>query len=120
MCTAILSTADLPAYNVVCRTCNHVFSPARKSSLWWRAAKCAEGGRLNAMMISGEECGCVSTPVEPNAPFRLFGYDDLCRPFDIPLARFIDAVRGFKKLERTGCTVFISGISKEVRDRIGA
>lgn len=51
-------------YNVVCRHCGNVFSPAEDTPLWQEAKRRAEKGFLDALHVEGEECGCIEA--EPN------------------------------------------------------
>lgn len=102
-------------YNVVCPHCG-VFQPPVKSPLWYKAS---QRKFLDALHITPEEHGCVATQVQPQAPFRVLGYDDMCQNFDIPLFTFTEAVSKFLQLQRdSGYTVFIKGVSPAVRDHI--
>jgi hypothetical protein len=106
-------------YNVYCMKCGCVFTPAVKSPLWWRAKQRADKGYLDALPISGEDCGCVERPSCPEAPFRVFGYDDSCVEFDVPRNTFVGAVRLYRRLRRAGGNVvFIDGVSNAVRQKI--
>ncbi len=122
MCNESLSksASPNPVYNVVCRNCYHLFTPIPRSQLWRRAAKYAEGNRLDAMTISGQECGCVEKIREPDAPFRVLGYTDDLQNYDIPFRTFTGAVRGFRRKYKNGDTVFIKGVSEEVQWRLVA
>ncbi len=114
--------ADVTRYNVYCRACGAIFQPELRSPNWWRAKKRADQGYLDAVEISAKQHGCFEAcrPMrEPNAPFRVFGYDAMCQGFDAPFQRFIDAVRTFKELRRGPDVVFISGVSDAVINRIG-
>jgi len=106
-------------YVVECKDCRQVWQPALRSPLWWLAKQRADKGKLDAPMVSGEKCGCIRPQHEPNAQFRVFGYNDLCEDFDIPCHTFTAAVRKYRDFERHGgFIVFISGVSDEVRQRI--
>ncbi len=107
-------------YNVVCRNCAGVWTPAVRSSLWWRAKKAADSGRLDAIHVSGEECGCIEkkTVVQPDAPYRVFGYDGDCRDYDIPCTTLVKAIAVFKKCAASGDVVFIQGVSHALEDRL--
>lgn len=108
-------------YNVFCMHCERVFQPLVRSSLWWQAKQRADAGFLDALCISKDKCGCVVGEVCPDAPYRVFGYDDLCDDFDIPFDTLVPALREFRELNRTGMnTVFIKGVSPAVLDRLMA
>ncbi len=122
MCTAMApkSASPLPVYNVVCRNCNHAFKPTPRSPLWWQADRDAKDhpDRLDAMTISGEKCGCIKKPRDPDAPYRVVGFTDLLEDFDIPFHNFISAVRCFRRANCGGATVFITGVCKQVKWRL--
>ncbi len=105
-------------YQVVCENCGQVWEPAVKTSLWWRAKKRDEKGYLDALWVSGTECGCIEPVVHPEAPFRVFGYDDMCHNYNIPCWSFLQAVKLFRKYDRSGDIVFIKGVSPKVEDRL--
>ncbi len=105
-------------YNVVCIDCGQVFTPVVRSSLWWRAKKRDEQGYLDALPVTGEECGCIKQPAHSEAHFRVFGYDDMCMDFDIPCNTFAIAVQKYRQLDRAGCVVFINGVSDAVEDKL--
>lgn len=105
-------------YNVECMDCGQVFTPTVRSALWWRAKKRDEQGYLDALRITGKDCGCVEQPARPDAPFRVFGYDDMCVDFDIPCDTFAIAVQKYRRLDRAGCVVFITGVSDAVEDKL--
>ena len=108
------------SFNVECLDCGTVFSPKIKSPLWWRAKKKADKGYLDALVIRGEECGCEEAPfkAQPNAPFRVFGYDMECHDFDKPFNSMIEAMRTFIRLNNGPDVVFISGVSRAVQERL--
>jgi hypothetical protein len=109
---------DETVYNVECMACGSVFTPTVQSTLWWKAKKRAER-YLDALHVTGEECGCVKKRRDPDAPFRVFGYDGFCQDFDIPFGTFTAAVKKFAELTRSGeFVVFIDGISEAVRRKI--
>jgi hypothetical protein len=98
-------------YNVVCLDCGAVFVPRIRTPLWWRAKKLAESGRLDALHVSGEECGCVTPRKDPDAPYRVFGYQ-VDRDFDIPFFSLTDALAKYRELAGSYfADVWISGIS---------
>lgn len=101
-------------YNVFCRSCDSVWTPTPQSRLWWKAKKRAEEGFLDALCVSGEECGCEKKVVKPDAPIRVFGYDFECHNFNIPFTSFTAAVSKFQQLKRDGYEVFITGVSDSV------
>lgn len=105
-------------YNVECVECGKVFTPGEKSSLWWMAKKHADQGYLDAVHVSGTQCGCVESLNFPEAPFRVFGFDDECREFNFPLSTFSDAVRQYLVLRRGLNVVFIKGVSQKVERRL--
>lgn len=104
-------------YNVECMNCEQVF-PVSEGSLWWRAKKAADHGRLDAIGISGVECGCKQTVREPEAPYRLFGYTDMGREYDIPFHTFVAVAKAFRERWSFGEDVFISGVSRAVEDKL--
>lgn len=106
------------SYYVYCMDCGQDFSPAYMTSLWWQAKKHADHGYLDALLISGTKCGCKKKPSQPNAPFRVFGYDDLCVDFDVPHNGMIEAMKMYLECSRTGCVVFIKGVSRRVERRL--
>ena len=101
-------------YNVVCMACGQVFSPTPKSPLWWQAKVRAEQ-YLDALPVTGEECGCIPRQHCPEAPFRVFGYDAMCVDFDFPCETFARAVRIFRQRKNEGDVVFITGVSEVVQ-----
>src|SRR5581483_1293270 len=105
--------ATLCDYNVHCIACNTVWQPGVRSSLWWQAKRRSEKGKTDALHVSGEECGCVKKRHDPNAPFRVFGFNDMCEDFDIPFYSFTAAVRKYRELKRWS-DVFIEGVSPKV------
>lgn len=113
-----MNNVALESYNVVCMNCDQSFAPQIRSRLWWRAKKRSELGMLDALPISGGECGCVNIPPEQNAPYRIRGYDHFGRDFDIPFYRFIDAVLKFIGMNQDGYVVFLKGVSPAVISRI--
>ena len=107
-------------YNVACFDCGDVFQPRIKSPLWWRCKQREDKGFLDAVHVYGEECGCRPKEVvrNPNAPFRVFGYDMLGENFDMSFNRMTDAMKAFIKLKQGPDIVFITGVSKVVQDRL--
>ena len=104
-------------YNVECMVCGQVFTPTIRSSLWWQAKQREEQGYLDALRVSGKECGCIAQPVRPDAPFRVVGYDDMCVDFDIPCDTFVDVIKVCRQLG-AGDTFFITGVSDAVSDKL--
>lgn len=114
-------TTDKAEYNVWCEHCDAVFQPPVGSALWWQAKQRAEKGFLDAIYVSGVRHGCVTfrETREPEAPYRVFGYDCFLEDYDIPCQNFIEAVKIFKaKCQCCLDVVFISGVSPAVRDRL--
>ena len=112
---------DERRFNILCRACGSIWQPGARTRLWWQAKKRADDGKLDALAVSGEECGCVKAVREPEAPLRVFGYDDMCEDFDIPYYSFTDAVRKFRKLHANGgYVVFISGVSPKVETMLNS
>ena len=107
-------------FYVACIRCQHVWAPSARSPLWWRAKKHAGRGYLDALHVTGEECGCVNVEEkrEPDAPYRVLGFDDMGVEFDIPFTSFADAVKAFRNALRGHCTVFIQGVSPAVEARL--
>jgi hypothetical protein len=105
-------------YNVECVDCGAVWQPLFKSSLWWQAKQREEKGFLDALRVSGRKCGCVKTPIQANAPFRVFGYDMECIEFDMPFFKLSEALKAFIEIKKTPDIVFITGISKAVQERL--
>jgi hypothetical protein len=115
--------ADVTQYNVYCRACGAIFQPELRSPNWWRAKKRADQGYLDAVEISAEQHGCWEAKRprrDPDAPFRVLGFNCLCEDFDIPFGTFVSAIKEFKDRRNFGLdTVFITGVSDVVKDRIG-
>ena len=105
-------------YQVECTQCGQVFVPPDNSPLWWKAKKRSEKGFLDALLVSGIECGCVEEKRQSNAPFRVFGYDGMCRDYDIPCHTFMEAIKTFRECDRAGDIVFIKGVSESVEHRL--
>ncbi|MCX6703154.1 MAG: hypothetical protein NTV02_00485 [Candidatus Zambryskibacteria bacterium] len=105
-------------YNVHCMECGSVWQPLAKSPLWWAAKQRAEKGFLDALHVSGKKCGCVKEERQPNAPFRVFGYDFDCRDFNIPFTTFMGPVKAFIEANKSGDVVFIQGVSSSVEQRL--
>jgi hypothetical protein len=107
-------------YDVVCMSCDQVFQPLPRSPLWWQAKKSADGGRLDAITVTGEECGCEPKTVEPDAPYRVFGFNEFYEDFDRPFKIFTEAVSFYRRLvkENPLSTIFISGVSKRVSNKL--
>lgn len=116
----LVETQDKTRYNVACLECDNVFTPIVGSPLWWRAKQRADKGLLDALYVDGEECGCRTEEVvvNPNAPFRVFGYDMLCENFDVPFDSMMEAIRMFIRLNQGPDVVFITGVSPAVMERL--
>ncbi len=80
--------------------CGRVWTPTVGSPLWWKAAKRAKQGYLDALGVSPQECGCEPKTFHPEAPYRIVGYNELCESFDIPLFSLTEAARLYLKLAR--------------------
>lgn len=89
-------------YEVTCRTCGQTWTPRVRTPLWWQARQRAEEGFLDALRVSPIECGCEEERLEVDAPYRVFGYDDMCIEFDIPFKSLVAAARKYLELERDG------------------
>lgn len=105
-------------YNIVCLGCNNIWEPRVKSPLWWKAKARANSGKLDALHVTVEECGCVPGLQEPDAPYRVLGYDDEGYEFDIPFHAPVPAMKKFRELSNGMNTVFISGVSPAVQVRL--
>ena len=105
-------------YTVVCTECGQDWQPLIRSPLWWRAKKKSDRGFLDALLISGKDCGCVKQPYRPEAPFRVIGYDDLYRDYDIPCDTFVKAINAYRERDHMGDIVFITGVSDVVKKRL--
>lgn len=103
-------------YLVQCADCGSVFSPYLGSALWWKAKGHAAEGYLDAFRCSGAECGCVKEVKISDAPYRVFGYDDMCYDFDIPCDTFVEAVKAYR--DNWFGVVFITGVSEPVRRKL--
>lgn len=113
-----IPTEDTTRYNVFCIRCNRCWTPELKSPLWWQAKQQATKGFLDALCVTGEKCGCIKKQHLPDAPFRIFG-GDIDYSFDIPFTTFIDAVRKFLDLTRTGgYDAYIKGVSSRVQEKL--
>ena len=104
-------------YNIECTSCGCV-STVKNGALWWRAKKSSEEGRLDAIGISGVECGCRLPVRNPDAPYRVFGFTDQGQKYDTPFDTFVTAVKAFRDRLNFGETVFIKGISPAVEDQL--
>jgi len=114
------STAELedPLFNVVCEDCEGVFTPEFKSPVWWRAKKRMDSGYLDALWVSGEKHGCISPEANPDAPYRVVGYNSYCEDYNIPCDTFVKAVSLYKKFKDEGNDVIICGVSRAVERRL--
>jgi hypothetical protein len=107
-------------FDVVCIACNDIWTPVARSPLWWKAKKRADKGYLDALHVTGQECGCIQKQCEPDALYRVFGFDDMCHEFDMPFTSFTDAMREYLDASRGLCTVFIHGVSPRVMARLNS
>lgn len=105
-------------FNVSCLNCGQVWSPQNGSPLWWAAKQYAAKGYLDALHVSGEKCGCIKMPAQPDAPFRVFGYDFDLKDFEFTPVTFTEAVRLFRELNDGLCDVSIEGVSAQVEQRL--
>lgn len=112
-------TNDVETYNVICMDCDCIFNPEVNSRFWWMAKKHAESGKLDALRITGKQCGCAKKVTKPDAPYRVIGYDFDCHDYDIPFYNFTGAVQKYRELNRRGDVVFISGVSDRVKFELG-
>lgn len=108
----------MPTYDVVCIDCGAVFQPLEKSPLWWQAKQRDKKGLLDALPIRGEKCGCVKKEEKSDAPFRVFGYDDMCTDFSFSYHNFIQAAKAYLECVRGGDVVFVHGVSTRVQERL--
>ena len=117
MCNSKPKSAD---YNVQCRNCGSVWLAVPKSPQWWRGKQRDEAGYLDAVCVSGEECGCLKKTVQPDSPFRVFGYGtEFGEEFDVPHHSFTAAVRDYREAKKSGLLdIWISGVSKPVEQRL--
>lgn len=104
-------------YNVSCQRCGNVWTPRLHSALWWKAHQRAQKGFLDAHLATAIECGCVEKRSQPDAPFRVFGYNGFGIEFDAPFQTFTEAVKAFIEGRDSG-VLFIKGVSNRVRDRL--
>ena len=107
----------MTTYNVECRSCEQVFS-VNAGALWRRAKKAADAGRLDAITVSGVECGCKHPILNPDAPYRVFGFSDEGREYNTPYSTFTEAVNAFRDAFMLGKTVFIKGVSRAVKEKL--
>lgn len=108
---------EYTTYDVWCERCGNVWTPRVHSALWWKAHQRAQKGFLDAHCAKPNECGCVEKRVQPNAPFRVFGYDGFGIEFDAPCHTFVEAMRVFIANRSSG-VVFIKGVGENVRHRL--
>lgn len=108
--------ATEPRYVVVCSECGQDWEPLVRSPLWWRAKKKADKGYLDALYVSGKDCGCVKECYHPDAPYRVIGYNWDCIDFNIPCNTFVEAIQAYRRHKMD--TVFIKGVSKTVEDAL--
>jgi len=105
------------SFNVHCIQCGNVFSPRERTPLWWRAKQRADKGYLDALPCTEKDCGCerVEQKHEPDAPFRVSGFDMELNSFDVGLYTFSEAVKQFRHSLDNFCTVSIQGVSPSVQ-----
>lgn len=87
-------------YNVYCWNCGRVWQPVEKSALWHKAKRRVEEGYLDALAASAQECGCQPEIVEPEAPYRVVGYNEMCEDFDLPFDSLVAAARTYLELAK--------------------
>ena len=107
----------MTTYNVECRSCGQIFN-VNAGPLWWKAKKAADAGRLDAITVSGVECGCKRPVLNPDASYRVFGFSDEGREYNTPCSTFTEAVNAFRDAFKSGETVFIKGVSRAVKERL--
>jgi len=107
-------------YNVVCRACGQIFRPKSRSALWYKAKRRSDEGYLDALTVPGEDCGCTPQIRHPDAPYRVFGFDDIGNCFDTPHDQLVPAVRDFLEIAREGIgvEVFFEGGSDALRNKL--
>jgi hypothetical protein len=105
-------------YNVLCVDCDAVYQPRVGTPRWWEAKRRAESGKLDALPIDGKTHGCIRKEIRSDAPFRVFGYDDLGGEYDAPFYSFVKAVKAFREADQYGDMVFISGVSDAVVQKL--
>lgn len=119
-----MSFADAHPHNklyVTCESCSRTFRPSFGNSVWHRAYRRLTteshdlvwvGGRRvpEPMPVSGKECGCkrvISNESDP--PYRVVGFTDEFKEFDIPCESFVQAATELVYQNRRGSTVFLVG-----------
>jgi hypothetical protein len=107
-------------YNVQCVNCGSVWTAVPKSAQWWRGKQKADVGKLDAVRVTGEECGCIKKPQDPDAPFRIFGFGtEYGEEIDVPFHCFTSAVRAYRSAKKSGLLdIWITGVSKPVEQRL--
>lgn len=105
-------------YNVHCVDCGSVWQPNQRSPLWWQAKQRAEQGYLDALRVDGQKCGCKQAVHNPEAPYRVFGYNMMCEDFDVPCHTLPEAIRAFREADNGIDIVFIVGVSDAVREKL--
>lgn len=106
-------------YQVWCESCGDVYTPQIKSPTWWKAKQRADKDFLDALCVSGTECGCVQkNPVISKESFGIIGYTMDCIDFTIKCKTFVDLCKAAKRM-KNGDTFFIIGpVSQNVKDRL--
>ena len=107
-------------YNVYCHSCERVFQPSPRSPLWWRAKKAADLGRMDAIGVSGEECGCIRTIEKPDAPYRVVGYSDDYREYNIPCFTLVEAFNLFRKYRPWDIVAFVDNTRPKGQSKLAA
>lgn len=89
-------------FNVHCPFCGTVWEPQPQTPDWYRAKARWEKGYLDAAAIN---CGCTQTELEPEAPYRVVGYDDMGEGFNHAFFKLVPALKSFLELARSGMYV---------------
>jgi hypothetical protein len=106
-------------YQVWCESCGSVYTPPIHSATWWKAKQRADEGFLDALCVSGTECGCVEKrPVISEENFGIIGYTMDCFDFTIKCKTFVDLCKAARQM-KNGDTFWIIGpVSQAVKDRL--
>lgn len=106
-------------YAVECLACGDIFE-VEAGPFWDEAHKKFASIPLpGPLFIEGERCGCCKLRRDPEAPYRVFGYNDSFEEFEYP---FHDPMRAATQylLARMNplLTVFVSGFEGEEHERL--
>lgn len=104
-------------YQVCCLYCGNVWLPQVRSSLWWQAKARSEQGYLDALPVQPTVCGCQKEIIEPDAPYRVFGYTDTCDNFDYPFASLVEAAKKYLEIAREGMSTVFFATNRTVGTR---